>query len=445
MSDLRLDGMMNVMRSMSQYGARAASYSTGLGAELYATSGLAASIVDRPAEDAMSRGIEIEGDTQGLLADEYDRLRVVHHATEALRTALLRGGAAILPLTDDAATLAEPLNPGRIKAVRALQVIAATELTPVSGDRYVRDTTSPFYGEPEAYTWRIRGGRAPDREVHYTRLLRVPGEPMPADVAEANGLPQIPWVGRPVLDGCMGALEQYRSALWWVMKTLERKQSPQISMAGLAEALAEGASGEKLVQDRLALLDLQRSTINTTAVDAADTFGVTDLSVGGLDAVVGKYEVQLCADARMPHAILFQDQPKGLGASGMGEMQNWHARLENLRSHGLRAALESLTELISLQRGIGRGQWRITFPPLWSPSAKEKAEADKIDAEAQGARVTTMAALMTAGVMLPEEGRAYVADKLPDFGLTPGLPAELEDFEPAPVEEPPADGPPAPL
>lgn len=445
MSDLRHDGMMNVLGALAQRANRYASTATlAGGADLYARGGLAATIVDRPAEDAMSRGVEIEGDEQGQLADEYDRLRVGHHATEALRTALLRGGAAIVPLTDDAATLAAPLNPNAVKQVRALQVIAATDLTPVSADRFIRDTQSPFYGEPDAYTWRVPGSRAPDREVHHSRLLRVPGEPLPADLAQLNGVTTVPWMGRPVLDGCADALRDYRDALWWVKRILERKQSPQISMAGLAEALAEGPSGEKAVQDRLALLDLQRSAINTTAVDAEDTFAVNDLSVSGLDAVVGKYEVQLCADARMPHAILFQDQPKGLGASGMGEMQNWHARLENLRGHSLRAALEGLTEIISLQRGIGRGQWRITFPPLWSPSAKEKAEADKLEADAEAVRVATVLTLSTSNIVMPEEARVIIAERHPDLNLTPGMPAELADLALEPPE-PAADGPPAPV
>ena len=420
-----------------------AGYSTTYSsAEIYAQRGIAATIIDRPAEDCMARGLVIENDTEGRISAEMDRLNVVQVFIDAMRNALLSGAAAVLPLMDDAASMLAPLSLDRLRRVRALVPYSAAQIS-AKGDQKIGDPSDPAYGEPVFYTLRPANG-ANAFDVHHSRLLRVPGEPIPLG-AHLPNLINLPWIGRPLLDACMDEITHYAEARRWLLRVLERKQQAVYKMQGMAETLATQSNGENLVRSRLALVDQMRSLLNTVAVDGEDDFSITDLGVGGMDAALNEFRIALASAARMPVAILFGEPSKGIGNTGAGEMEIYHGRIEQLRGRSLRAPLERLVEIIVSQDGFPReGEWKVTFPALWSPSAKELAETRKIVAEAEAVEVATTLALQTGGLTSPEESRKHIADSLPERNLAAALPEGLDDFEPEPVTDP-LDGPPAPF
>ncbi len=90
---------------------------------LYLGCGLAARIIDKPADDAMARGFEVEGDdADNTIEGECERLNVCQRVADAIRWARLFGGSAILIVADDGGTLEDPLNESRLASVRELQV-----------------------------------------------------------------------------------------------------------------------------------------------------------------------------------------------------------------------------------------------------------------------------------------------------------------------------------
>jgi hypothetical protein len=99
----RFDGFMNVLSGLGSGMDRTMAttqtsrlfnrYSFLDLSDLYLTNGLAQKIVDRPSDDAVQRGIEIEGDEDNLMGDEYDRLQVLAKLAIALRWSRLFGGA----------------------------------------------------------------------------------------------------------------------------------------------------------------------------------------------------------------------------------------------------------------------------------------------------------------------------------------------------------------
>src|SRR5580765_7941874 len=121
----RFDGFMNVLSGLgapgfdrtmatgqtytptSRFGFR---YSQIDLADLYLTNGLAQKIIDRPSDDAVQRGVDIEGDDDKLMNDEYDRLQVMAKLANALRWSRLLGGAVFLLIAKDGGDLNEPLN-----------------------------------------------------------------------------------------------------------------------------------------------------------------------------------------------------------------------------------------------------------------------------------------------------------------------------------------------
>jgi phage-related protein (TIGR01555 family) len=406
--------------------------------DLYATDGLAALIVDRPAEDALSRGFVVEGDKEKAVQNEIDRLDAITALTDAARWSRLHGGGVILPLVDDRLTLDQPIGIDNIRQINDLKVYPVSAIT-ASAVRYT-DERLANYGEPIFYTIQPPSGLP--FPVHESRLLRVPGEPLA--YAQSVGR-EIPWIGRSAIEGCREDLGRYREALRLIKEILRRKQQAVYKMKGMAETMAirefdaDGSmrfDGKALVMDRLNLTDAVRGTETTIGVDGEDDFTVLDASVSGLDAVLAGYRIALAASSGIPVPILFGEGLSGLGNSGSGEQSIYHGRVRQVQERSLRPALERLVSLIWAQSEVRAREpegWRITFNPLWSPSEKEVADAENVRATAWKTRAEALIALGDAQVMLPEEVRGYAAKQWPELGIRGGTePVRLPDDDAAP-------------
>ena len=75
----------------------------------YELGGLAAVVVDAPADTAIARSIEIEGDEDRALFYELERLAFLPKIADAVRWSRLFGGAALVLITDDG-ILNQPLD-----------------------------------------------------------------------------------------------------------------------------------------------------------------------------------------------------------------------------------------------------------------------------------------------------------------------------------------------
>lgn len=427
----RMDALADALRPLSERSG--VDYATGLwgnarGALIYAQGGLAATIIDRPADDATARGWTCEGDDDGLMADEWSRLNTAPVFADALRSAGRDGAAAILPLCQDGPSLAEPLNEGNLGTITALRPIAGAQLSP--GPYRYADPAHLRYGEPTTYSVsdpNISGAY----QVHETRLLRVHGEPM----AAAGSRSTLPWAGRVRLSGRVAEdLERYRSALKWLIALLQRKQQPVHAAAGLAEMLAQPATDDfdpyAVVRARARSVDMTRGILGTVMVDGEDSFTVLDASLAGTGEITHIFERALCGSARMPFVILFGESPKGLGATGDGDFEGYYGYVGQVQNRQVRPGVERLTSLLWLQdafRDREPKRWRIVFNPLWLPTETEQAVASRTRAEARKAEAEGLQVLADLGVASPDELRAAVRAVMPEYGLSDAPPPATGD------------------
>jgi phage-related protein (TIGR01555 family) len=404
--------------------------SATLPSQLYDTDGLAAIIVDRPAEDALASGFVVEGDEEETILNEIDRLDAVQHLTDAERWARLDGAGAVLMLVDDGLTLEQPMDLGRLKQVSDLMSYSVTAIS-ADEERY-QDPARRNYGEPVYYKMQPRQGQ-PFR-CHESRLLRVSGAPL----ASGNSSHTIPWMGRSALAGCYDDLRNYREAMRLSRAILERKQQPVHNMSGLAETLAlPDGEGERIIASRLRNVDFTRSLFTTVAVDGLDKFSVLDAAVSGIDALINSFRIGLSASTAMPVPILFGEGLSGLGNSGSGEQGIYHGRLRTIQERSLRPAMEYLISILWAQKAVGRPEpqkWRLVFNPLWSPSEKELAEAESIRATAKKTEAEALVVLGDGQMLTPEESRAYAAKRWPELGIQAEFQSVMpDDDEPPPV------------
>src|SRR5690349_12837038 len=125
-------------------------------AQTYCSSGLAARIVDMPADDAVARGFCLEDEKEEAdkdLKTELARLKVGPACADAVRWSRLYGASLILIIARDGGELKEPLNEATLEEIESLIVYEAPD---ISVNSYYEDDTQKNFGEPETY--RISAG-----------------------------------------------------------------------------------------------------------------------------------------------------------------------------------------------------------------------------------------------------------------------------------------------
>jgi phage-related protein (TIGR01555 family) len=373
--------------------------------ELYALGGLYGRVVDLPADKAVSRGVKIEGDQDSVVANELDRLQVLPALADSLRWSRLTGGAAIVVVANDGGLLRTPLDIGRLDKIEELKVFDLDDISPTE-ERY-SDPTKANFGMPEVYQVRTQASGTVNAEfyVHETRLIPVPGDPLPRRIAAIKG---VPWAGRSAVARAYQTIGDYSQSLRWALGILERKQQAVYGMKGLAELIQ--AQLEDIVQKRIALVDSARNILNTVAIDSEDEYRIEDTNVAGVREIINEFQIALSAETGIPVTVLFGRSPAGQNATGEADFATLHDLVEGLQRNKAGPALERLVALILAQKSVSAKleKWSIVWPPLESPTEKEAADVRKTNADAAAAEANALNTLVSAAIISEEEGKDYL-------------------------------------
>ena len=158
----RQDGYSNMLNKYGTAQDNSTSYEYGMEAVtddmeltgLYEGNGLFAKIIDRPAEEAVKHGFDIEYGDQNIaeyVEDRMDQLDFEDRFATAEKWARLYGGAIIVMLVDDGRGLEEPLD---WKNVRSLEELLVFERSLVQPD-YV--SMNQFHSEDSIFNRRTFG------------------------------------------------------------------------------------------------------------------------------------------------------------------------------------------------------------------------------------------------------------------------------------------------
>ena len=389
----RLDGFLQAVLGGKQQ-ARITSVSAPF---LYAQGGIFRRVVDLPADKALSGGFEIDGDADNLLASELDRLNVFETAAYALKLARLFGGACVVPLVADGKRLNEPLDVSQPVEVVELRVFGINQVA-VEGALY-GDATQKNFGEPEFY--RISSQQT-QFVVHESRVFPIHGFRLPEMLKDAR----IYWQGGNAVDRAYKAILDWENTRERTKQILDRKQQPVYAMKQLAELIDAGQ--EEIVQQRIQAVDTSRGVLNT----------LNDMSVGGLTDIISKFEQVISAETGIPLAQLFGQSASGLSATGEGDLRNFHELVEAERAR-VSNMLERLLALLVLQNGI-KGKipdgWRIKWPPLYVPTAREQADMAKLAVDTLKVEVDAVVQVVNMGALSEAQAADYFAGR-EQFGL----------------------------
>ena len=386
--------------------------------QMYAMGGIAARVIDIPADTSMSRGVEVEGDQDGTIAAELDRLDAVGNMSDALRWARLDGGAALLLLTDKG-SINEPLGEsfGKINEIRVIEM----DQLAVAPGGYYSDPSQSNYGQPEMYEVTPVGGSGlvsvSNFYAHESRILPVYGDPLPARLRISA---RVPWAGRSAATKPFQTIQSYERSLFYSLEILKRKQQAVHRMKGLAELIQNGQ--EEMVRKRVDLVDDVRSLMNGVAVDSEDDYQVYDQNVSGVRDLISEFQVAVSADSGLPVTTLFGRSASGLNSTGENDLEGLYDMCEGLQKTSAQPAFELLVRAILRQTSLSgqkpaNNRWSIKWPSLWTPTEAQQAETRQKNADADLKLATAAQTYVDIGSVSNAELRRQLA-KEGRYGLT---------------------------
>lgn len=337
-------------------------------AAAYRGSWLISKIVDLPALDMVREGREWEADDAEIkkIEEAERKLKVWPVLLEALVLGRLGGGAVLLGT--NASDLSQPL--GKSEKLLYLKAISRHRLTPGTIDF---DPGSPTFDEPLFFTL---SGRGSNDKIHSSRLLIFRGERVP-DLL--GNLTELDWWGDSIIDRVDRAVKDAQTVSEGFAGLVDEAKLDVYRIAGLAERMLQ-PGGEGKLRERFETTAMGKSNWRGIYLDKEDEWQTRQLNWTGMPEMVRTYLAIVAGAADIPATRLLGKSPDGMNATGEGDEKNYRSKIATGQEMTLRPMLEKLDAVLLPTAGVKAGLYW-TFSPLDSPSEKELADIEKVEAE----------------------------------------------------------------
>lgn len=349
---------------------------------LYRGNGFAKKIIDLPAKEMTREWFTVDGDTDNLIVQYFETIGIRKKITKLLKWSRLFGGGIGIMGLDDGGELDTKLDENGIRSLQFLHVFDRFRVNFTDTDLY-SDPKNEKFGLPEYFIVSPRAGMP--FKVHESRVLSLHGLDTPLTETRNSG-----W-GDSALLSMYTQLRNLGVTYSATADIVESFEELVISIDNLQQLVAAGK--ESVVKKRLELLDLSRSTLNTTLLDAKEKFEKKSSTVTGLDKLIEQQALALSAVSGIPATLLLGKSPAGLSATGDSDIRQWYDNIAASQEDDLKPILERLVRVTMLTKdgptkGVELEDWSIKFTPLWQPTEKETAETRKIIAETDDIYIT---------------------------------------------------------
>lgn len=397
----RTDGWVNVLtgQGIQGYDKRTggyASYGTTLYEMdveyLYGSDAHAARIVDLIPDEATREGFEWD-EPQPEIDAEFDRLQVKPKFNEAWKFARAYGGAGTF-INDGTPPdkLYTPLNLNNVNRIISLTNFTRWELYILFED-IDRDLTSPTFMKPLFYRLQPRivlpaevktsGGSPIFARIHHTRIIRWDGK----NLLRLLNIRNQYW-SDSIYTAMLNELRDFGVSFGAVGGLVQDFRVFIHKIAGLANMLTM-PDGQANLKKRIEAMQMARSMLGTYVCDKeSEDVTVQGSPVTGLPEILDRIMIRLGAACDIPHTILFNQSPSGLGASGNSEITNWYNHIHSIQVNYFSPKLDRAKEVICAQKlGPTKGKQipnKYAYKPLSQPTAKEQAETEKLKSETYG-------------------------------------------------------------
>lgn len=400
---------------------------------IYADDGLGARIVDLLPEDMMKQGFsykfENEKEDMENISKKYDTILESIHLhekiAEAFKWARLYGGAIIVIGAFDGQDLSQPLNVKIIKTFENLKIIPRPNID-FGLMEFQKDSTKPRFGEVEYYPISFRlGNDYKTARVHYSRVIEVHGIKVPY-TGKSNIPNEYRYWGLPILQRVKDSVANLGASFGSITELMQELCVGKYKLKDLSEILS-APDGEKLVKNRVEVMDLTKSCFHSVIMDSDDEFVRDTISLGGVSEVLYQFMMVISAASGYPMTRLFGISPGGLNSTGDSDTYSYYDMVRAKQQLELKPVLNRIIGLISEWQKLDVPE--IKLNPLEQMTEKEQAELDLMKANTERTKMETYQGYIDMGIMEP-----YQVEEL-EFGDTLKNIKTPEDYELPPVGE----------
>jgi len=381
--------------------------------------------VDALPEDMTRAGVEFSGlepDDTSTLEQDMMRLAIWDALCDTGKWANLYGGCLAVMLIEGQ-DFTTPLRPETIAQgqFKGLLVLDRWMVSPPVGE--VVTDFGPDMGKPVYYNVIADYAAIPKAKIHYTRVIRLDGMDLPfyQRVSE-NG-----W-GLSVLEPMWDRLIAFDSASVGAGQLIYKAHLRTMSIKGLREIIAMGGPALAGLKAQIEFIRQAQTNEGITVVDVEDKFEAHQYAFAGLSDMLLQFAQQLCGSLGMPFTRLFGQSPTGLGATGEGEMKQWHEKVKQNQERRYRNPLHRLFSVMSMS-SLGKplpDDFGFEFRSLQEMSEAEKSTIAKSTVEA----VTNA---VDANLLKISDGMKELKASAPNTGMFGGITdeaiAEAEEQE----------------
>lgn len=358
---------------------------------LYHGSDLASRIIDVPAEEAFRLPFKVSVGDDTLdkaLARALEHLAVRERYLESCVWGRLFGGAWTVLGIDDGQPASEPLDLDRAGEVQWLQVVDRRFMWPISWYN-----EGPKAGTPDKYTLSQTwvGVAQGAYTIHESRMIKWPGVRTAQRERNLNAS-----YDYSVLDKCWPQLRMFET-LWKGVELLI-VEGPQAvyKVKGFAEKLMAGQGAALMT--RLQMVDFYRSFLRAIVIEKdEEEFERQPMQLAGIPDLLSQAAFRIAATAQIPMMVLFGQDAAGF-STGESSLRWFWDKTKSYQTNTIGPRIVDLCRVIL--RTLGREDKAdavvVTFEPLYTPSALERAQ------EIQ-AMATADKTYVDAQVLTPEE------------------------------------------
>lgn len=375
----------------------------------YRTSTWFGKIVDIPPDDA-TREWRMWKATKEQIEDlekTEGKLGVRGKVRQALIFARLYGGAVIVPIglpgKLDETLKVESIRKGDIKA---LTVLSRYEIT---AQGLISDPMNPLYGQPEYYTINSASGMT---RIHPSRVIRINGRVVNERNMAMNGWGDSIWMhlrdSITAADGAAAVIDAL----------LQEAKVDVISIPNLNAGMATDEF-EQIMLKRWQMVEALKAISNIILIDGADKWEQKQITFAGLPDVTTTLLNIMAGSSDIPMSRLTGKQGSGLSGEDKGSLLNYYDSVKANQELKISPALAPFDEML-IRTALGERDDAIWYEwrPLFQLSEKEKAEIDKLEADATAVYVNT--------ALIPTEAMAKaVQNRMIESGRWPGI----EDYD----------------
>ena len=414
---------------------------------LHTEDDICARIVEQLPADALREGFSVAiksdqvADTT-TVGKDIDKVLAGLGAEAALREAWvwgrLYGFGAVFLGVDDGRTPDDPLD---LEAVVRLTHLTVFRRTQLQQNTYYGDLSAPNYGKVETYrvtnlgvphgsTAKPISAAASTLVIHESRLLAFRGV-----LTSRYGAQAACFWDDSILQRVFQAVQASSSSWMGAAHLMTDASQGVLKIANLMQLMT--AAGEEKLRARIKFLDICRSVARAILLDERESFERIATPFSGIPELLDRFMMRVASAAQMPVTVLFGRSPAGMNATGESDIRTWYDQVAAERGKRLTPAIDKLVRAVmATDKGPTNGKqldgFEVCYPPLWQPTAKERAETFKTTADA-------LSTLVTAKIILPEEAGIKLAksgdfDELDVEAREASLQYELERGEQEPDE-----------